>query len=58
VRDFLLGFLPPVLLYFPIFLAGHSMGGSDQVPQWIAMWAADVIVGGLGFVLLLVAFRR
>lgn len=58
VRDFLLGFLPPVLLYFPLFLAGHSTGGAGLVPVWIAMWTANVIVGVTGFVLLQMAYRR
>jgi len=58
VRDFLLGFLPPVLLYFPIYLAAHSTGGSGTVPVWTAMWSANLVVGGLGFLLLAWAYRR
>jgi lipopolysaccharide export LptBFGC system permease protein LptF len=58
VRDFLLGFIPPVLLYFPIYLAGHSAGGSGHVPDWAAMWAANAVVGVLGFILLQLAYRR
>lgn len=58
VRDFLLGFLPPVLLYFPIFLAGYSMGGAGHLPDWLALWAANLVVGTLGLVLLALAYRR
>lgn len=58
VRDFLLGFLPPVLLYFPIYLAAYSTGGSGQVPEWLAMWSANLVVGSLGLGLLQWAYRR
>jgi lipopolysaccharide export LptBFGC system permease protein LptF len=58
VRDFLLGFLPPVLLYFPLFLPGPPLGLAGHLPPWIALWAANLCVAALGTVVLVVASRR
>ena len=58
VRDFLLCFLPPVLLYFPLYLVSYSTGGGGIVPEWLAIWSANIVVGALGFGLLAWAYRR
>ncbi len=58
VRDFLLCFLPPVLLYFPVYLAAYSTGGIGPMSEWVAMWSADLLLGALGLGLLVAAFRR
>ena len=58
VRHFLLGFLPPVLIYFPLFLAGPYLGRQGTLPAWFVMWLPVVVVGGAGMVLLAKAYRR
>ncbi|MHC5012226.1 MAG: LptF/LptG family permease, partial [Planctomycetota bacterium] len=58
VRDFVLCFLTPVVLYFPLFLAGPALGRQGTLPAWLAMWNANIVVGVLGLLLLAVAFRR
>jgi lipopolysaccharide export LptBFGC system permease protein LptF len=58
VRDFLLCFLPPVLLYFPLFMSGPALGLQGTLPPWLALWSATLVVAASGAVLLVVAFRR
>jgi len=58
VRDFLLAFAPPILLYFPLYIGGMSMRTFETIPPWAALWAANIVVGLLAMGLLLRAFRR
>jgi lipopolysaccharide export LptBFGC system permease protein LptF len=58
VRHFLLGFLPPVLIYFPLFLAGPYLGRVGTLPAWLVMWLPVFVVGLAGSVLLALAYRR
>jgi lipopolysaccharide export LptBFGC system permease protein LptF len=58
VRDFVVCFTTPVVLYFPFFLAGTAFGRAGSLPPWLAMWDGNLIVGGLGLLLLHVAYRR
>jgi len=58
VRHFLLGFLPPVLIYFPLFLAGPYLGRQGTLPAWFVMWLPVVVVGVAGSILLAMAYRR
>jgi lipopolysaccharide export LptBFGC system permease protein LptF len=57
VRDFILCFLPAVLLFFPLFFFGHSLARSG-VPTWLAMWGSNLLLTFLGLGLLAAAFRR
>lgn len=58
VRHFLFGFLPPVLIYFPLFLAGPYLGRHGAMPAWLVMWLPVIVVGILGSILLSLAYRR
>lgn len=58
VRHFLLGFLPPVLIYFPLFLAGPYLGRVGAMPAWFVMWLPVLVVAAIGSVLLLLVYRR
>ena len=58
IRDLLLCVLPPVLLYFPVFLSGPTIGTRTGVPPWLAMWSANLVVGVAGLAILVLAFRR
>jgi lipopolysaccharide export system permease protein len=51
-------FLFPVLLYFPLLMAGTALGRSGRLAPWLAMWDGNLVVGGVGLVLLFLAFRR
>jgi lipopolysaccharide export LptBFGC system permease protein LptF len=58
VRDFVLCFLPPVLAYFPLTLAGPALSRYGVLPPWLALWSADLVVGAIGLGMLWMAFRR
>jgi len=58
VRHFLLGFLPPVLVYFPLFLAGPYLGRLGTVPAWLVMWIPVIVVSALGMILIALVYRR
>jgi lipopolysaccharide export system permease protein len=57
VRDFIVAFLPAVLLFFPLFLLGQTLARSG-VPTWLGMWSPNLLLLLLSGVLLAVAFRR
>ena len=58
VRDFMLCFLPSILIFFPLQIAGSSMARSTPLPPWAAMWAPNLVLGTLACILLWKAFRR
>jgi lipopolysaccharide export system permease protein len=58
IRDFMLCFLPAVLIFFPLQMAGPSIARSTWVPPWLAMWSPDIVLGLVASVLLAKAFRR
>jgi hypothetical protein len=57
VRDFVVSFLPTVLLYFPIFLIGGSLVRSG-FPAWLGMWSGNLLLLVLSGALFALAFRR
>ena len=58
VRDFMLCFLPAILIFFPLQIAGSSMARSTPLPPWAAMWAPNLVLGALACALLWRAFRK
>jgi len=48
---FFIAFLPVVLLYYPLVLAGEGLGRAGQMPPFLAAWGADGVAGLLGAVL-------
>ena len=58
VRHFLLCFLPPLLIYFPLFVAGPALGRKEVMPPWLVMWLPILVVAGLGSILLFLAYRK
>jgi hypothetical protein len=57
VRDFIVCFLPSVILFFPLLLAGHTLARTGW-PAWLAMWSSNLVLGVGALGLLAVAFRR
>jgi lipopolysaccharide export system permease protein len=57
VRDFVVSFLPTVLLYFPIVLIGGSLVRSG-FPAWLGMWSGNLLLLVLSGALFALAFRR
>jgi len=58
VLDFMLCFLPSILIFFPLQIAGSSLARSTPAPPWLAMWAPNLVLGTLACLLLWRAFRR
>jgi lipopolysaccharide export LptBFGC system permease protein LptF len=58
VRDFLLCFLPAVLMFFPLHITGPSIARNLGVAPWAAMWAPNVLLLLTSGLLLARAFRR
>ena len=58
IRDFMLCFLPAVLIFFPLQMAGPSIARSAPVPPWLAMWSPNLVLFGVAIALLFRAFRR
>jgi lipopolysaccharide export LptBFGC system permease protein LptF len=57
VRDFLACFVPALLLFFPLFLAGGSIGRAG-LPIWVGYWLPNLVLGAGAAGLLAWAFRR
>ncbi len=55
---FFLGCLPVMLLYYPVFLLGHSMAAQDAISPAAACWTPAGILGGIGLGLLVWLFTR
>lgn len=58
VRDFMLCFVPAVLVFFPLNLAGPSMARGLELPVWLVMWSPNIALGLAAGVLIALAYRR
>lgn len=58
IRDFMLCFIPAVILFFPLHIAGPSVARSTAAPPWLAMWSPNLLLLAIGCALLWKAFRR
>jgi lipopolysaccharide export LptBFGC system permease protein LptF len=58
VRDFMVCFLPAVLIFFPLHMTGPSIARSTGLPGWAAMWSPNIVLLVISMVLLGFAFRR
>jgi lipopolysaccharide export LptBFGC system permease protein LptF len=57
VRDFLVCFVPALLLFFPLFLAGGSIAKAG-LPIWVGYWLPNLVLFAGAVGLLAWAFRR
>jgi len=46
------------VLYYPLMVAGRALCREEVLPLWIGMWMPDVLVGGIGLVLLARLLRK
>lgn len=58
VRDFMLCFLPAILLFFPLHITGPSIARGTPAPPWLAMWSPNILLFAISSVMLWRAFRR
>ncbi|MFO0796417.1 MAG: LptF/LptG family permease [Gemmataceae bacterium] len=48
LSTFVICFLPTILLYYPLLLAGSNMGKDGKVPLWLGCWLANITLGSCG----------
>ena len=58
LSTFVICFLPTVLIYYPLLLAGSNMGKDGKVPMWMGVWLANAVVGTLALALIWRLLRR
>lgn len=58
LSTFVICFIPTLLVYYPLLLAGTDMGKTGKVPLVIGCWAADIVMGGIGTLLTWRLLRR
>lgn len=58
LSTFVIGFLPTVIVYYPLLLAGGGLGREGRVPISVGVWAADGIAGIAALVLTYLLIRR
>lgn len=58
LSTFVVCFLPTIMLYYPLLLAGSNMGKEAKVPMFVGVWMANVVVGTLAVLLTLRLLRR
>ena len=57
VRDFMLCFVPSILIFFPLYVAGPPLARRGIAP-WTAMWLPNLILGAAAVLLSIRAARR
>ncbi len=55
---FVICFLPAVIIYYPIVMAGGGVGRDGRVPMFMGVWAANAVAGIAGIVLMWRLIRR
>jgi len=58
LSTFIICFLPTLIVYYPLLLAGSDMGKSGRVPLAFGCWLADIVMGGVGILLTWRLLRR
>jgi lipopolysaccharide export system permease protein len=51
-------FLPVVLIYYPLLLAGTNLAREGRVPAHVSVWVADVVAAIVGALMLRRLFSR
>ena len=55
---FVICWLPTILIYYPLLLAGANMGKDGRLPLGLGCWLANIVLGGLGIALTWRLLRR
>jgi lipopolysaccharide export system permease protein len=55
---FFVGFLPILVLYYPLLMLGASLGSRGAIPPWLGTWGGNIILGYAGLALTVRLFRR
>jgi lipopolysaccharide export system permease protein len=58
LSTFVVCFLPTLVVYYPLYLAGSDMGKTGKVPLALGCWAADIVMGTVAVLLTWRLLRR
>jgi lipopolysaccharide export system permease protein len=58
LSTFVTCFLPVVLIYYPLVLAGNNLAKEGRLPASISVWMADVTAAIVGYVMVRKLFRQ
>ncbi len=58
LSTFVVCFIPTLLVYYPLLLAGSDVGKTGKVPLWLGCWSADIVMGAVGVLLMWRLLRR
>lgn len=58
LSTFVICFIPTLLVYYPLLLAGTDMGKTGKLPLVFGCWAADIVMGAIGVLLTWRLLRR
>jgi lipopolysaccharide export system permease protein len=58
LSTFVVCFIPTLVLYYPLLLAGSDMGKSGKLPLALGCWLADIVLGAMALVLTWRLLRR
>ena len=58
LSTFVICFIPTLVVYYPLLLAGSDMGKSGRIPLWLGCWLADAVMGALAVALTWRLLRR
>ena len=58
LSTFVICFLPTLVVYYPLLLAGSDAGKNGRIPLALGCWLADIIMGTVGIVLTWRLLRR
>jgi lipopolysaccharide export system permease protein len=58
LSTFVICFIPTLVVYYPLLLAGSDMGKSGRLPLGLGCWAADLMLGGVALLLTWRLLRR
>jgi lipopolysaccharide export system permease protein len=58
LSTFVICFIPVLLIYYPLFLAGSGMGKDGKIPLGLGCWVANAVVGVAAVVLNARLLRR
>ncbi len=58
LSTFVMCFLPTLVVYYPLLLAGADLGKNGRIPIAVGCWLADIVVGLLAMLLMWRLLRR
>ncbi len=58
LSTFVVCFIPTLVVYYPLLLAGSDMGKTGKLPLALGCWLADIVMGSVGVLLTWRLLRR